>query len=264
MDFSEVKLVVCDIDGTLLNSQHTLSEAFMPLFKAMRKKDIEFVAASGRQYFNLLQVFPDIKDDMYFIADNGSYAVYKNNDLLVRAMEPSIVIEQLEVARKIPNSYPILCGKKKAYIEDEAPEFIENVVKFYSEREVVSDLLAVTGDDFLKIAICDLAGVPDNSYPHFEHLKNQLQVKISGELWLDLSHQQANKGEALKHVQQKLGVQPHQTMVFGDYLNDLEMMQYADFSYAMDNAHPEIKAAANYTTASNDEDGVIKILQQIV
>lgn len=264
MDFSEVKLVVCDMDGTLLNSQHALSEEFIPLFKAMRNKGIEFVAASGRQYFNLLGVFPDIKDDMYFIADNGSYAVYKNEDLLVRAMHPDIVREQLKVARTVPNSYPILCGKKKAYIEDEVPEFVENVVKYYTEREVVDDLLAVTDDDFLKIAICDLANVPKNSYPHFEHLRDQLQVKISGELWLDLSHQQANKGEALKHVQQKLGIEPHQTMVFGDYLNDLEMMQYAEFSYAMENAHPEIKAAAKYTTASNDDDGVIKILQQIV
>ncbi len=53
-------------------------------------------------------------------------------------------------------------------------------------------------------------------------------------------------------------------MVFGDYLNDLEMMSKAHYSFAMENAHPDIKKAARYRAKSNDENGVVEMLQQMV
>ncbi|MBC7688706.1 MAG: HAD hydrolase family protein, partial [Aquabacterium sp.] len=91
-----------------------------------------------------------------------------------------------------------------------------------------------------------------------------LQVKISGHIWLDLSHKLANKGRAINVLQQKFNISPNETMVFGDYLNDLEMMQQASFSYAMENAHEDIKNAARFITKSNEEDGVTIVLQELL
>jgi hypothetical protein len=75
MDFSSVRLVASDMDGTLLNTKHELSPDFFTIFNRMRSKDILFSAASGRQYQNLYNCFPGIQDEIIFIAENGSYVM---------------------------------------------------------------------------------------------------------------------------------------------------------------------------------------------
>lgn len=264
MDLSKVKLVAADMDGTLLNSKHELSPDFWPVFEQMKSKGLLFAAASGRQFFNIKNKFETIKDDVIFIAENGSYVVYKEKELLVQAMEPAIVKELILQARKIPDVYTILCGKKRAYVESDAPAFMENLKMYYDRYVVVEDLTKVEDDEFLKIALCDLAGSEANSYQLFKQQQDKLQVKISGFIWLDLSHKLANKGRAINVVQNKFGITLDETMVFGDYLNDLEMMQQASFSYAMENAHPDIKKAASYLAKSNEENGVTVVLQQML
>ncbi len=264
MDTSKIKLVAADMDGTLLNAKHELSPDFFPIFERMKDRGILFAAASGRQFWNLLNCFENIQDDVIFIAENGSYVGYKGQELLVQAMEPDVTREQITTARKIPGIHTILCGKKRAYIESKAPAFIENVKMYYDRYEVVDDLMKVEDDQFLKIAICDLAGSEANSYPFFKQKKDQLQVKVSGHIWLDISHRLANKGRAMAVVQNKFKISVDETMVFGDYLNDLEMMHQASFSYAMENAHADIKNAARFITKSNEENGVIIVLEEML
>ena len=74
----------------------------------------------------------------------------------------------------------------------------------------------------------------------------------------------AHKGFALHKLQQLYNISPAETMVFGDYNNDLEMLALAEFSFAMENAHPNVKAVANYETSSNDDLGVEKILESLL
>ena len=135
---------------------------------------------------------------------------------------------------------------------------------YYDKVQVVDDLLRVTDDQFLKIAICDLAGSEANSYQYFKHQQDELQVKISGSIWLDISHKLANKGKAIEALQREFDLSPDQTMVFGDYLNDLEMMRAATYSFAMENAHEEIKKHSRFQAKSNNENGVTEILQRMV
>ena len=73
-----------------------------------------------------------------------------------------------------------------------------------------------------------------------------------------------NKGVAVQAVEKKFHLRPDEVAVFGDYLNDLEMMSAAKYSFAMANAHPAIKKAANYETASNDEAGVLKGIEWLM
>jgi len=65
-------------------------------------------------------------------------------------------------------------------------------------------------------------------------------------------------------LQEKFGVSFEQTMAFGDYLNDLELLQKAHYSYAMANAHPEVKKVARFIAKSNDENGVVEVLSELV
>jgi Cof subfamily protein (haloacid dehalogenase superfamily) len=264
MDISKVKLIATDMDGTLLDSQKRLPGDFYPLFQQLRLRGILFAAASGRQFFNLQNEFLPVKDDLIFIAENGSYVFYKGRDVLVQALDKNTTHQLISIARTIPQAYIILCGKKQAYIENTDPVFMEHVNMYYDRQAVVDDLTKVEDDQFLKIAICDFAGSEKNSYTYFKHLENEIEVKVSGNLWLDLSHKLANKGRAIKALQQSLNISFEETMVFGDYLNDLEMMSEGYFSYAMENAHPDIKTASRFITASNDEAGVMKVLETML
>src|SRR5690606_16152841 len=150
-----------------------------------------------RQYYNLVKLFEDIRNDLYFIAENGSYAVYRENDLFVQSMSTVVTKELLRTIDTIPDTYTVLCGKKKAYIANDSPAFIERLSMYYERYEIVKDLKAVEDDEFLKIAICDLKGAEQHSYQYFKNKSQELQVKVSGNIWLDLSHKMANKGVAL-------------------------------------------------------------------
>ena len=73
-----------------------------------------------------------------------------------------------------------------------------------------------------------------------------------------------NKGVAISEVQELLNIDYNETMVFGDYLNDLEMMSSAYHSYAMANAHDDLKKAARYIAKSNDDNGVVQAIKKLL
>ena len=101
-------------------------------------------------------------------------------------------------------------------------------------------------------------------YPFVKHIENHYKVKVSANHWVDISDNKANKGHAIALIQETYGIKPEDTMVFGDYNNDIEMLKLAKFSFAMKNAHPDVKAVANFETKSNDENGVEYILKQVI
>ena len=263
MTFSDIRLVATDMDGTLLNSKHEIHESFFPVFRKLKDHGIIFVAASGRQYYNLAKTLEKVKDEVIFAAENGSYVIYRDEEIHIQAIDQDIVRNLIKIARDIPNTYPVICGKKKAYVESDEPEFINHLKLYFERYEIVEDLTKVEDDQFLKFTLCDLAGSEANSYPHYKQFEESLQVKVSGPIWLDISHKQANKGKAMEVLQEKFGVSFEQTMVFGDYLNDLEMLEKGHYSYAMANAHPDIKKTARFIAKSNDENGVVEVLSEI-
>ena len=103
--------------------------------------------------------------------------------------------------------------------------------------EIVDDPLAVE-DDFIKFAVFDFESAERVSVQAFEPFRKTYPLVVSGANWLRVMATQANNGKALRLVQQVLGVSREQTMVFGDYLNDLEMRDAADYSFAMGNSYP--------------------------
>ena len=72
-----IKFIATDMDGTLLNSQNEIHPSFYETFKKLMEKDIIFEIASGRQYYNLAKRFEELKDDLMFIAENGTFVMYK-------------------------------------------------------------------------------------------------------------------------------------------------------------------------------------------
>lgn len=258
-----IKLIAADMDGTLLNSANEIQEGFYEVFEELRERKIIFAAASGRQYYNLLERFKGIDEHMMFIAENGTFVVYKGKELIVNPLDINLAREIIKKVRNIDNTYAILCGKNSAYIESNDERILEQTNKYYSRNKIVEDLTKVE-DEILKVAICDFNGAEHNSSTYFNDLKDKTQIAVSGHLWLDIMAKGVNKGVAIKEIQEALGIKYEETMVFGDYLNDLEMMSSAYHSYAMENAHEDLKKAARFIAKSNDDNGVVHAIKKVL
>ena len=126
-----IKVIASDMDGTLLDEKNEINEEFFEVFNKLKNKDIIFAAASGRQYYNLLKRFEKISDDIMFIAENGTFVVYKGEEILVNSLNKEIAIELIKIGRTIDNAYVILCGKKSAYIEKNDERLVEQTKKYY-------------------------------------------------------------------------------------------------------------------------------------
>lgn len=263
----DIRLIACDMDGTLLDDDDAIHGDFWPLIDALHDRGIVFCPASGRQYYNLLERFEPIADEVVFIAENGTYVVREGKELSSDCLDPPVARELVEVARDLSargaDVGVVLCGKASAYIERTDAAFLAEVDKYYRRLEVVEDLTTVD-DDILKVAIYDFVSSEEVSAPAFAPFLATHQVVVSGEHWLDVMDRHANKGSGIRHIQESLGITRDQTMVFGDFLNDLEMMDEATYSFAMANAHPELAARARFRAPGNADNGVVRTIKSVL
>lgn len=258
-----IKLVVSDMDGTLLDDHKKLPLDFFEVLEQLQRNDILFCVASGRQYYTLLEEFFEVRDSIVFCAENGTYVVYKNNVIHLDTMKKTDALQLIEVGRKIENAFLVLCCTNGAYVENTDLMFLNEVKKYYKKLEIVDDLTKVD-HEILKVTLCDFGDSEKNSFTYYTDFEKDFKVAISGKIWLDITNLSANKGLAIKKLQNDFNISFNETLVFGDFLNDLEMMQTAKFSYAMKNSHPEILEAASFVTEfSNNESGVTKTIEAL-
>lgn len=263
----DVRLVVSDLDGTLLDARGHIPDRLWPLLAKMKERGVVFAAASGRQYATLARQFAPVKDQMAFIAENGTLVVHAETELSVNPMDPAFVHRLIRHVRELNAQGlalgSILCGREAAYVDVSDPELLAQVSVFYELLEGVDDLLDVE-DATLKFAVYDKGDAESGSGPLLRPFCAPNQVVVSTDHWLDIMAPGINKGVAVKTLQEALGVTRAQTVVFGDYLNDLEMMEAGDQSFAMANAHPEIIRRARYLAPSNKDLGVITTLEALL
>ena len=122
----------------------------------------------------------------------------------------------------------------------------------------------VCEEEIIKIALYHHEDSEKHIFPLFEDLTTEYKIIISGKHWVDISDIYANKGNAIELLQKNYNISMEETIVFGDYNNDIEMLKRASFSFAMENAHQNAKDTANYKTKSNDEFGVEVILKELI
>lgn len=258
-----IKLIATDVDGTLLNAEGKLPNGFDDLILRLEDKGVYLAIASGRQYHTLLNDFDTYKNQLIFIAENGAIVLYKGKELFFRPLEREKVEGIIKDIRATKGCDIVLCGKKSAYVETLNAEFEAEVRKYYHECELVQDLLSVE-DDILKVALYDYVDAQENSYPPLSAIwGKEVNVIVSGKHWMDFGSPDVDKGVALKKIQDMLGVKYEETMVFGDYFNDVPMMEVSYYSYAVKNAPEGVKAKARFEAPSNQEEGVMKIIGQM-
>ncbi|MGM0294091.1 hypothetical protein IGJ00_002619 [Enterococcus sp. AZ062] len=106
-----------------------------------------------------------------------------------------------------------------------------------------------------------------NCFDHVKQLekfKKQAYIVASEAAWIDISNHNVHKGTTVTELQRILHVTPEETMVFGDGLNDVELLECAAYSFAMSNAFEQIKEVAQFVTKSNDEDAVLHTIKKMI
>ncbi|MCR5833494.1 MAG: Cof-type HAD-IIB family hydrolase [Selenomonadaceae bacterium] len=261
-----VKIIFCDMDGTLLTSENKLPEGFDEMIAELNRRGVLFVPASGRQYFSLLRSFEKYRDEFLFLAENGAFVKYKDEEIFSSPLDKDMTREVWAVGEQLDNVMRVYCGKKDAYVlrEQDKPELRTELDKYYTRNAFV-DSFDEIDDTPLKISFFDPTGNTDkNVYPKLEHFGDKLQVVLSSNNWVDVMALNVNKGVAVKNIQRVMNFKPEECAAFGDYLNDCEMLEAVGYGFAMANAHPDLKEIAKFETKSNNQDGVFVGIRRLI
>jgi Cof subfamily protein (haloacid dehalogenase superfamily) len=262
----DLRLVACDMDGTLLTGDGAVPDAFWPLLEELGRRGITFVPASGRQYATLSGQFGQARPGVSYIAENGALVVHDGQVLSTTCLDAPTVRRVIDTTRRAAGTADlgvVVCGLDSAYIERCDPAFIAEAQKYYARLAIVEDLSTVI-DEFLKVAIFDFAEAERTATTTFEPFTSSHQVVVSGQHWIDIMAPGVHKGHGVCSLQDSLGVTPAQTAVFGDYLNDLGMLGTAQWSFAMANAHPAVRDHARYLAPANHQHGVVSVLTHLL
>ena len=251
-----VKLISVDMDGTFLNDDKEMSPEFDKVFKALKKKNVKFCAASGRQLASLKTVFDKYKDQMLFVAENGAVMEIDGQPIVNATLTR-------EISDKFLDDMRILyCTSDYSYIDRTDDESMENARIYLPKFEIVKDVAHIE-ELPVKISVHSKNGYYNDFKLLVEEFSDEASICTSGFDWLDIVPKGTNKGTAIAKMQAMLGISPKETMAFGDQMNDFEMINQAYHSYAMDNAIDKIKQIARYTAPSNNEFGVVSTLKEV-
>ena len=263
-DLTNVKLIVCDMDGTLLDSRSRLPADFLNIFTRLKSHGIRFAAASGRSVPALFSLFQEAAKDMILIAENGCCVTDGPRPLQVSSFSPAQLAQVNEVSLQLSGIHDVFSSPRHAYVYRNTPEDARRYIDHFFESVVYFDDICEVTDEICELTVYDTIDAETWSAPYFSKKLPGYKVMAGAKTWTMISLPEADKGSGIRCVQEYLGIGPGETMVFGDYLNDVDMMPCAYFSYAMANAHPGLKKLCRFETLSNDEDGVMHVVRQIL
>ena len=290
---AQIRLVAVDMDGTLLDDGKNFPPGLDELLDHLEQRGVVFVPASGRQVWTLIDMFPE-RPGLTFIGENGAIVMRDGREISSAPLDLATVRESVRLVRQYALPRPgataaredagegslrenfdgglVVCGKNCAYVERTDEAFLAAVAPYYTRTQCVDDLMKVIDDieqgrideAIIKLAVYsagDVTALADQTLGRFARSH---QFAISAANWADLQDRGVDKGRALRALQDYLGVTPGQTAVFGDAGNDLSMIAQAEFSFAMENASADVRAAARFLAPSNNEAGVVKVLQVLL
>lgn len=286
-----VKLFVSDMDGTLLNEEHVISERNAKAIKSLQQAGIEFVIATGRAYNSARPMLAAHNIRCKMINLNGA-AVYN----YAGEIETKIPLE-MDTVKKIltyldetDTDFSIMTDKyfyvddKEAFtkrltqmlrkLDIEKHTTIKTDDAYSSDAQFIHELNYIKGmDEFeftsettpLKFMIF---GEPsDNKLTNFKETFetfDDLDITSSGPDNLEVTHSKAQKGFAVEEYANSRGISMDDVLTIGDSFNDRSMLKMAGHSYAMDNASPEVKQMAKHIAPSHRDDGVAIIIEELL
>ena len=264
-----VKMIAVDMDGTFLNEQKEYNrERFQRLFQQMQEKGIKFVVASGNQYDQLKSFFPEEHEKMSFVAENGANIVVEGSHFYNARLNTEVVLEALAKIKSLDPTVLVLCGKNGAYVSEQMPkEHFESVRFYYPSLKRLERLedIGAEEDEIFKFALTfPNIDIPEKVAALTELLAGDLIPVSSGHGDIDLIIPGIHKAYGLSKLCEAWNISPTELAAFGDSGNDIEMLEYAGFSFAMENAQQAVKVAANKIIGTNNQDSVLEAIEALL
>ncbi|MDR2832942.1 MAG: HAD family hydrolase [Streptococcaceae bacterium] len=262
-----VKLILTDLDGTLLNSQGTFNQnRFKILLERLKQKNIAFAAVTGRQMSHAESAFSkEFLKDVWFLGDSASRIKKGDKIYYEKPMTNTAGKKMIQLVEKTALGQTIIaCTNTYAYILKNQPVEYKNKVKgAYLDVIEVDDFSSIK-EPFVKITIYDAKARALKIVSHLKQAQEEFHVVPINDEWYDITAKGVHKGTAVEKLQELLGVSKEDCMAFGDGYNDVELLTQAKFAYAMDNAVDAVKEIAPLSAPSNDENGVMAVIEQEV
>ena len=271
-------LFISDLDGTLLLPDGSFPEESKKRLNRLISDGMQFTIATARNYDSAHPILKGLDIKFPVVLFNGVYLVdFHSGEILEHTefIDKSVIDSMLDLAKinKIDpfiytfgNQHQVYYRKatntgSTAYLnslkKDDRVRQVSEFV-FQADENISGFLLIGTLENLNPI----YNGLKEN---HFDHLNLYFaeDVSMKGYYWLQSFHQQANKGNMLEKLVERLNFPLSKTIVFGDYLNDLDLFRVARYSVAMENALPEVKKCANKIIGRNSQGAVLDFLESI-
>lgn len=273
---ADIRLIVTDMDGTLLAPDKSTPDELWPLLDELAQRGIVFAPSSGRQCWTLLDMFDRVREGLTVIAENGAIVMRDGQEISSTPLDVPTVKAVIPLIRAQQEAGVdcglVMCGKNSAYVERGDQPFLDQVAPYYHRTRVVENLNSAIcaidsgeiDDAIIKLALFCFSDIIPPAMATLATFSGTHQFLVSGHNWADLQTQGVDKGVAVAALQKYLGVTPAQTLAFGDFHNDLGMLAAAEHSFAVTNAHPDVLAAARYIAPSNADGGVLTTIRAIL
>ncbi|UQS87065.1 sugar-phosphatase [Nicoliella spurrieriana] len=266
----DIKLIAIDIDGTLVDDDKVLREPTKQAIAAARQRGVKIVLCTGRPISGVEKYLEELSisgADEYAISFNGSSIQDANGKLISNHtityddyVDTEALGRKLDVNFQIENTEAIFTFNRdlSPYSVYES-SIIRLPIKFRNPEDIKPDL-TITKSMFVS--------TPEK----ITHAKNNIPKEISDRLYvvqtepffLEFLNKNISKGNALRELAAKLDLKPENIMAIGDQGNDLSMIKFAGLGVAMGNAIDENKAAAQFVTKRNVDDGVAYAINKFV
>ena len=259
------KLLVLDVDGTLVNNEREISKRTLATLLKVQQMGVRIVLASGRPTYGLMPLAKALELGNYggFII---SYNANNGEILFERRINPEMLPYLEKKAHK--NSFDIFTYHDDTIITDSPEnEYIRNEAQLNNLDIIVEDEFSIAID----FAPCKCVLVGDDEQALIsleEHWKKRLDGVLdafrSEPYFLEVVPSGVNKANTLGVLLEHLGVTREEIIAIGDGVCDVTMLQLAGMGIAMGHSQDSVKVCADYVTASNEEDGVAQAVEKLI
>lgn len=264
-----IKLVVTDIDDTLLNSSHKISEKNKEVIERCKKNDIKVILASGRPDFGMMDIVRNLtldSYDNYLLSFNGARItnIKTNEQVYEKFLSKDRLKFLVDIA--LENNCDILTYQNGKVLTNSDNEY----AKIESDLVGAELLIKENIKDYIKEGAAKVIILkhPEEAQAIKEKLQKELgdeyEVATSKPFFIEVNDKGISKGNSLDALCKKLGLTSDNVMAIGDGLNDLSMIEFAGIGVAVDNANELLKEKADFVSKSNDEDGFSYAIEKFV
>ena len=233
-----IRLVACDLDGTLLDEKGRLPEGTFAMIRRLREKGVAFAAASGRQWGNLQRMFFPVREEMAFLCENGAFIDAlgrRESSVFPRETAEQVIRDILsagmELLISVPETCYVLSSAAKAYTDDIA-------YRLRNTMTVIDDPFLMS-DGYIKLSGFHPADVAPLAPALQAKWGGQMHVDIAGKNWLDFTP--VNKGDGIRTLCRLMQIPPEDVAAFGDQHNDVSMLDAVGHPFLMDTAPAELR-----------------------